>query len=87
MMSIGIWVVVGVIAGLLASKLVIRTGEGLARDVALGIAGAIIGGWIFAAMSASESTGLDVFGLVVTIASAGAALVIYHMFFPHVRAG
>ncbi len=86
-MSIGIWIVVGVIAGVLASKLVIRSGEGLARDIGLGIGGAIIGGWIFAALSTSEATGLDVFGLVVTIASAGAVLVVYHTLFPHVRPG
>jgi len=86
-MSIGIWIVVGVIAGVLASKLVIRSGEGLARDISLGIGGAILGGWIFAALSTSEATGLDVFGLVVTIASAGAVLVVYHTLFPHVRPG
>jgi uncharacterized membrane protein YeaQ/YmgE (transglycosylase-associated protein family) len=84
-MSIGIWIVVGVIAGVLASKLVVRSGEGLARDISLGIGGAILGGWIFAALSTSEATGLDVFGLVVTIASAGAVLVVYHTLFPHVR--
>src|SRR4029453_18041952 len=82
-MSIGTWIVVGVIAGVLVSKLVIRTGEGLARDVSLGIGGAIIGGWIFAALSTPEATGTDVFGLVVTVASAAAALVVYHALFPH----
>jgi uncharacterized membrane protein YeaQ/YmgE (transglycosylase-associated protein family) len=86
-MSIGTWIVVGVIAGVLASKLAIRTGEGLARDIGLGIGGAIIGGWIFAALNTAEATGVDVFGLVVTIASAGAALVAYHTLFPHVRRG
>ena len=86
-MSFGTWIVIGVIAGVLASKLILKSGEGFARDVGLGIAGAIIGGWIFAALSTSEATGIDVFGLVVTIASAGAALVIYHMLFPHVRQG
>jgi uncharacterized membrane protein YeaQ/YmgE (transglycosylase-associated protein family) len=86
-MSIGTWVVIGVIAGVLASKLIIRSGEGLARDIGLGIGGAIVGGWIFAALSSVEATGLDVFGLVVTVASAGAALVVYHTLFPHVRQG
>jgi uncharacterized membrane protein YeaQ/YmgE (transglycosylase-associated protein family) len=86
-MSIGTWVIVGVIAGVLASKLVIRTGEGLARDIGLGIAGAIAGGAIFGALGSSEATGFDVFGLVVTTASALVALVVYHMFFPHVRQG
>ena len=86
-MSIGLWIVVGVIAGVLASKLVIRSGEGLARDISLGIGGAILGGAIFAALSTSEATGLDGFGLIVTIASAGAVLVVYHTLFPHVRPG
>jgi uncharacterized membrane protein YeaQ/YmgE (transglycosylase-associated protein family) len=85
-MSIGTWVIVGVIAGLLASKLVIRTG-GLARDIGLGIGGAIVGGSIFAALSTAEAASLDVFGLIVTTASAAAALVVYHTFFPHVRQG
>lgn len=86
-MSIGTWIVVGAIAGLLASKLIIRTGEGLARDIGLGIAGAIAGGAIFAALNTSEPTAIDVFGLVVTTASACAALIAYHMLFPHVRQG
>ena len=86
-MAIGIWITVGLIAGFLASKFVIRSGEGLARDIGLGIAGAIIGGWIFAALSTSEAIGLDVFGLVVTLAGATAMLVVYHMFFPHARQG
>jgi uncharacterized membrane protein YeaQ/YmgE (transglycosylase-associated protein family) len=86
-MSIGTWVVIGVIAGVLASKLVIRTGEGLARDIGLGIGGAVVGGWIFAALSTAETAGLDVFGVVVALASAGAALVVYHTLFPHVGQG
>jgi uncharacterized membrane protein YeaQ/YmgE (transglycosylase-associated protein family) len=85
-MSIGVWVVVGVVAGFLASKLVIRSGEGLLRDVGLGIGGAVVGGLIFNVLRAApEATGLDVFGLVVTLAGAGAVLVVYHTFFPHVR--
>lgn len=86
-MSIGIWITVGLAAGVLASKLVIRSGEGLLRDVGLGIAGAVVGGWLFTALTTRDAAGLDVFGLVVTLAGAGAVLVAYHMFFPHVRQG
>jgi uncharacterized membrane protein YeaQ/YmgE (transglycosylase-associated protein family) len=86
-MSIGTWIIVGAIAGVLASKLVIRTGVGLARDIGLGIGGAIVGGGIFAAVTTPAAGGIDVFGLVVTLASAGAALVVYHTLFPHVRQG
>ncbi len=84
-MSIGIWVVVGLIAGFLASKLVIRSGEGTLRDVGLGIGGAVLGGWLFTVLTTQDAVGLDVFGLVVTLAGAGAVLIVYHMFFPHVR--
>ena len=84
-MSIGIWIVVGLIAGFVASKLVIRSGEGTLRDVGLGIGGAVVGGWLFTVLTTRDAVGLDVFGLVVTLAGAGAVLVVYHMFFPHVR--
>ena len=84
-MSIGIWVMVGLVAGFVASKLVIRSGEGTLRDVGLGIGGAVIGGWLFTVLTTRDAVGLDVFGLVVTLAGAGAVLIVYHMFFPHVR--
>jgi uncharacterized membrane protein YeaQ/YmgE (transglycosylase-associated protein family) len=84
-MSIGIWIMVGLVAGFVASKLVIRSGEGTLRDVGLGIGGAVIGGWLFTVLTTREAVALDVFGLVVTLAGAGAVLIVYHMFFPHVR--
>ncbi len=80
-MSIGTWVIVGLVAGFIASKLVIRTGDGLLRDFGLGIAGAVIGGLLFQTLSATAATGLNVFGLVVTFAGACAALIAYHTFF------
>jgi uncharacterized membrane protein YeaQ/YmgE (transglycosylase-associated protein family) len=86
-MSIETWVIVGLLAGFLASKFVIRSGEGLLRDLGLGIGGAVLAGWIFGALTAPEATGLDVFGLIVTLAGASAVLVVYHTFFPHVRQG
>jgi uncharacterized membrane protein YeaQ/YmgE (transglycosylase-associated protein family) len=86
-MSIGIWVVVGLVVGFLASKLVLRSGHGLMRDLGLGVAGAVVAGLIFGSLNTSEAVGLDVFGLVVTLAGAGAALIVYHTMFPHVRPG
>ncbi len=80
-MSIGTWVIVGLLAGFIASKFIIKTGDGLLRDLGLGIAGAVIGGWLFQALSATAATGFDVFGLVVTFSGAGAALVVFHTFF------
>jgi uncharacterized membrane protein YeaQ/YmgE (transglycosylase-associated protein family) len=45
-MSILTWIIVGLIAGLLAS-FVVGGGFGLIGDILVGIAGAFIGGWLF----------------------------------------
>jgi uncharacterized membrane protein YeaQ/YmgE (transglycosylase-associated protein family) len=86
-MSIETWIIVGLVAGFVASKLILRTGEGLMRDLGLGVAGAVVGGWIFGALSAPGATGLDVFGLVVILAGASAVLIVYHTLFPPFRRG
>lgn len=46
-MSIIGWVILGLIAGYIASKIVNRTGEGFVVDILLGIGGAVVGGWLF----------------------------------------
>jgi uncharacterized membrane protein YeaQ/YmgE (transglycosylase-associated protein family) len=86
-MSVETWVVVGLVAGFLASKFVIRSGQGLARDLGLGVVGAVLAGLLFGALASPEASGLEVFGLIVTLAGASAALVVYHMLFPHVGKG
>lgn len=86
-MAIGVWIITGLIVGFLASKLVVRTGHGLPRDLGLGVAGAVLAGLLFSALSTPDPAETSVFGLVVTLAGAGAALVVYHTLFPHVRPG
>lgn len=49
-MSLVIWLVVGLVAGLLASALIGGIGYGLLGDVVVGMAGAVLGGWLFAAL-------------------------------------
>ena len=56
-MSISTWVIVGLLAGFIASKFIIKTGDGLLRDLGLGIAGAVIGGLLFQTLSATAATG------------------------------
>jgi len=86
-MSIFTWIIIGLVAGFLASKFVIRSGEGLLRDLALGIGGAVIGGSLFGVLTTAEVAGLDVFGLIVTLVGASAVLVVYHTLFWHARPG
>jgi uncharacterized membrane protein YeaQ/YmgE (transglycosylase-associated protein family) len=81
-MSLGVWIAVGLFTGFFASKLVIKTGDGLLLDVGVGIAGAVIAGWLFRTFGATDAVGLTVSAFLVSIAGASAALVAYHRVFP-----
>jgi uncharacterized membrane protein YeaQ/YmgE (transglycosylase-associated protein family) len=77
-MSILAWVILGIVAGFIASKIVNRTGEGLIRDLALGIIGAIVGGWIMERFGEAGVSGLNLYSLVVAVLGAIVVLVIFH---------
>jgi uncharacterized membrane protein YeaQ/YmgE (transglycosylase-associated protein family) len=77
-MSIIGWIVLGLIAGFIASKIVNKTGEGFFLDIVLGIVGAIVGGFIFSAFGASGITGFNLWSMIVAIIGAIIVLVIYH---------
>jgi len=77
-MSVLIWIVLGLISGFVASKIVNKTGEGLLLDIVLGVAGAMIGGWLFGLFGRSGVTGLNLYSFVVAIVGAVALLVAYH---------
>jgi uncharacterized membrane protein YeaQ/YmgE (transglycosylase-associated protein family) len=77
-MSIISWVVLGLIAGFIGSKLVNKTGEGLFLDIALGIVGAVVGGWLFGVAGMGGVTGLNLYSLIVAVVGAVVFLVVYH---------
>jgi len=77
-MSIISWIVLGLIAGFIGSKLVNKTGEGLILDVVLGIVGAVIGGWLFSLFGMHGVTGLNIYSLIVAIVGAVVFLLVYH---------
>jgi uncharacterized membrane protein YeaQ/YmgE (transglycosylase-associated protein family) len=77
-MSILAWIVLGLIAGFLASKLVNKTGEGFLMDIVLGIVGAVGGGWLFNQFGQPGVTGLNLWSLVVAVVGAVVILVLYH---------
>jgi uncharacterized membrane protein YeaQ/YmgE (transglycosylase-associated protein family) len=77
-MSVLVWIVLGLISGFVASKIVNKTGEGLLLDIALGVVGAVIGGWLFGLFGRSGVTGLNLYSFVVAIVGAVALLVVYH---------
>jgi uncharacterized membrane protein YeaQ/YmgE (transglycosylase-associated protein family) len=77
-MSILAWIVLGLIAGFLGSKIVNKTGEGFFLDIVLGIVGAVVGGWLFARFGAVGVTGLNLYSLLVAVVGAVVVLVLYH---------
>jgi len=77
-MSIFAWIILGLIAGFIGSKIVNKRGEGLVLDLVLGIVGAIAGGWLFNTFGASGVTGLNIYSLMVAVVGAIVVLVVYH---------
>lgn len=80
-MSFVAWIVLGLVAGFIGSKLVNHTGEGLIRDVLLGVVGAFIGGYLFSLFGASGVTGLNLYSLLVAVVGAVVLLIVYHAIF------
>ncbi|HUC65036.1 MAG TPA: GlsB/YeaQ/YmgE family stress response membrane protein [Stellaceae bacterium] len=77
-MSIIAWIVLGLIAGFIASKIVNREGQGVILDIVLGVVGALVGGWIMAFFGHEGVTGFNLYSAVVAIGGAIVLLVIGH---------
>lgn len=77
-MSIIGWLVLGLIAGFIASKVVNKTGEGLVVDIILGIVGAVVGGFLFNSFGQAGVTGFNIWSMFVAVIGAVVVLVIYH---------
>jgi uncharacterized membrane protein YeaQ/YmgE (transglycosylase-associated protein family) len=77
-MSIIAWLVLGLIAGFIASKLVNKTGEGVLVDIVLGIVGAVVGGYLFMFFGAEPVTGFNLYSVIVAVIGSIVVLVIYH---------
>ena len=75
------WIVIGLIASVIGSKIVNKTGEGLIRDIILGMIGAFVGGWIFVTMGAAGVTGINIYSIFVAVIGAVVVLVAYHAIF------
>jgi uncharacterized membrane protein YeaQ/YmgE (transglycosylase-associated protein family) len=77
-MSFIAWIILGLIAGFIASKIVNKSGEGVFLDIILGIVGAFVGGWLFNTFGMVGVTGLNIYSMVVAAIGAIVVLVIYH---------
>ena len=79
-MSVLAWMALGLIAGLVASNILSRSGQGLLLDIVLGIVGAVVGGALFTAIGATGVTGFNLYSMLVAIVGAIVVLWAYHTF-------
>jgi uncharacterized membrane protein YeaQ/YmgE (transglycosylase-associated protein family) len=79
-MSLLGWIVLGLLAGYIASRIVDNGGKGPVLDMILGIVGALVGGAIFSALGALPVTGFNLYSLFIAVVGAVVVLVIYHAF-------
>jgi uncharacterized membrane protein YeaQ/YmgE (transglycosylase-associated protein family) len=77
-MSFIAWIVLGLIAGFIASKIVNKAGEGFLLDIVLGVIGAVIGGYLFQTFGMSGVSGLNLYSILVAVVGAVVVLVVYH---------
>ena len=78
------WIVLGLIAGFIGSKLVNKTGEGLVGDILLGIVGAVVGGWLFNSLGQPGVSGVNLYSIAVAVVGSIILLVTYHALFRRV---
>ena len=85
-MSFLAWIILGLVAGFIGSKIVNRRGEGILLDILLGVVGAFAGGWLFRIFGAPGVSGLNLYSLVVAVMGSVVFLVLYHALFTRRRA-
>jgi len=72
------WIILGLIAGFIGSKIVNKRGEGLFLDIILGIIGAVVGGWLVGFLGYGGVSGINLYSIVVSVIGAIVVLMIYH---------
>jgi uncharacterized membrane protein YeaQ/YmgE (transglycosylase-associated protein family) len=77
-MSVFGWIVLGLLAGWIGSKIVNRHGQGFFMDIVLGVVGALVGGFLFSLIGAEGVTGFNLYSMFVAIVGSVVVLVIYH---------
>jgi uncharacterized membrane protein YeaQ/YmgE (transglycosylase-associated protein family) len=69
-MSIIGWLVLGLIAGFLASVVMKGGGYGIVGDIIVGVVGAFLGGFIFSLLGGSGVTGFNIWSMFVAFVGA-----------------
>ncbi len=78
-MSMLAWLVLGLIVGFIASKLVNKTGEGVLMNMVFGSIGAMFGGELITKVVMAGTPWLNLWSVLVSIGGAALVLVAYHV--------
>jgi uncharacterized membrane protein YeaQ/YmgE (transglycosylase-associated protein family) len=76
-MGIISWIILGLIAGFIGSKIVNKTGSGMLMDIVLGVVGAVVGGYLVSLTGTEGVTGLNLWSLLVAVIGAIVVLLVY----------
>jgi len=77
-MGIISWIILGLIAGYIGSKIVDKQGQGFWLNIALGIIGALVGGFLFDFFGSTGVTGLNIWSMIVAIVGSVMVLLVYN---------
>jgi uncharacterized membrane protein YeaQ/YmgE (transglycosylase-associated protein family) len=77
--GIGGWIVLGLIVGFIASKVVNLRGDDPAPGIGLGVIGAVIGGWLYTAISGAGVSYFNATSLFFAAVGAAVALRVWHI--------
>jgi uncharacterized membrane protein YeaQ/YmgE (transglycosylase-associated protein family) len=72
------WIFFGLITGFIASKVVNAKGEGCFLNIALGLVGALVGGYIFRTLTHFDTFHFNLMSMFVAIVGAIVVLLVYH---------
>jgi len=78
MLSLLWWIIVGLIAGWATGKIMRSSGRGVLADIGIGIAGAIVGGWIMRALGFARHGGM-IYTVLVAIVGAMILTFLYRL--------
>jgi uncharacterized membrane protein YeaQ/YmgE (transglycosylase-associated protein family) len=78
-MGILSWIILGLIAGFIGSKIVDKQGQGFWLNMGLGIVGAIVGGYLFSLFGQEGVSGLNLYSMLVAIVGAVVVLLVYNL--------
>lgn len=77
MFSLIAWLILGLLAGFIGSKIVNKTGEGILMDTLIGVVGAVVGGWVVGLLHWGPATGLNFYSLIVAVLGSIICLLVY----------